>query len=130
MIFRLANGLIHLVGVGATAFAMARMAHDPLGWLNPFSLWAWAPYVLLAFAAMRAKSRPFKLGTLLSSLAVTALGTFAYLSVALHPSDAQDGLVFLEIPLAQLLLAMVGLGAGKIVARRQQARNQPPSTPG
>ncbi len=129
MTFRIVNGVIHLVGVGASAFAMARMSHDPMGWINPFSLWAWAPYVLLAFAAMRAKSRPFKLGTLASGVVVTALGSYAYVSTALHPSDAQDGIVFFVMPLVQLVLAIGGLGAGKAVARHQQAKAAASATP-
>lgn len=117
---RLLTSLMHLLGIGVASYAMVRLSNDPVGWVNRFTPWVWSPFVLLAIVAARARSPQVRLGTLLTSVAATLVGGWAYLDV-LGSSDGQSAFVVIFVPAIQFALCVLGLGASWFAARRARA---------
>ena len=92
----------------------ARASSDPWS-LTGLGFYAWivAPFVLFALTASFGRLVVLTWGSLILLILAGAYGSLAYADVSFHiwsKSDAQEGLVFLVVPFAQLLFGIPTLG--------------------
>ena len=79
---------------------------NPWWWLLfvPFAAWAGGPYVAVALVARRpSSSRASRLIALLTAIGLTAFGAYSLFTAFVTHLDAQSGIVFVFLPLYQLI---------------------------
>lgn len=118
---KVSNLVVLLLGIILT-LGFSAYAGGGLGLLlSGFTLLGVLPYLVLLFVSYRAVSlRLLFTVTLLGTLFV--LSTYLYFdSLFIHP-DAQGALIFLFLPIYQLLALLVGFGGSAIVGFIQKRR--------
>lgn len=114
---RTANVLVLLLGAFACGWfeKVAARAENLLS-LDAFSVWVASPYFLLLIPVVLAHSKKGQVALLVVSLLMVAGALFIYYDTMFVHLDAQGGLVFLFLPLWQLL-AVLGVIVTVVVAR-------------
>ncbi len=119
-----ANLLLSAAGaLGTWTFMVYAGQPDDWSWLLfflPFAAWAAIPFAVIAFASRRARTIPAALRVLFVATLILTFGSMYLLYTAFVTSpDAQSGIVFVFLPIWQ----MVGLMPFLLVSRLLRARN-------
>ena len=69
-----------------------------------FLVWALLPYALLAFASIRSRTKPGNILILIAAI-LSAAGNHLYWEGFYAHPDAQSGILFVVVPLLQLVVA-------------------------
>jgi hypothetical protein len=86
-----------------------------------FTLWILLPAFVTLAIALRSSARQTALWCAVMALPL-ALGLGIYVMAGLGPSDAQIGLVFLFVPIWQLVALAIAAGIAWFIVRRQRAQ--------
>ncbi len=119
MYWRSASFSIQALGSAATLAAMAYAGAGFHLLLNGFTAWTLAPYVTLLTAATIACTRGSLIAVFGASLAAALFGSFIYYDALCIHTSSTSALVFIFIPLYQLLAAVIVLVF--CIERRAQA---------
>lgn len=126
----LSNAAAAVVALAALAtFFLMLYAGRPwqgsvLSWIGvvAFGAWAISPYALLMFLIRHGRTNRLKsLTLLLLGLALSALALFVYVDALFVHPDPQSGLVFLFVPLYQLVGSAIIIAGVWVVAERLEA---------
>ena len=107
MYLRLLTYSIASVGAAATLAAMVYAGGSLRSLLDGFTIWALVPYAAFAAAAAIARTRGSLLAAFLSCLAAVGFGLFIYWDALFVHISSTSALVFIFIPLYQLLAAAI-----------------------
>ena len=122
MYLRVTTYGIAAVGAVATVAAMAYAGGSLRSLLDGFTIWALLPYAALAAAAAIARTRGSILAVFLVCLAAVVFGLFIYGDVLFIHISSTGALVFIFIPLYQLLAAAIVVTFA-VERRRHASRN-------
>jgi uncharacterized BrkB/YihY/UPF0761 family membrane protein len=122
---RAANVILLLVGTVATGwFEEIAMRADYSLSLDAFSVWVASPYFLLLIPSVLVQTKKGQVAILAFVVFMVVGGLFAYYDTMFLSRGSTGGLVFLFLPLWQLLIA-IGITVGVIVTRvRRSAANR------
>jgi hypothetical protein len=109
MYLRVASYCIAAVGAFVTLMAMAHGGGSLRSLLSGFTLWALIPYAGLVAASAIARTRGSLIAALAVCLVAVLFGSFIYLDALFVHISSTGALVFIFIPLYQLLAAVVVL---------------------
>lgn len=126
---RAANVILLLVGTVATGWfeKVAVRADNSLS-LDAFSVWVASPYFLLLIPAVLVQTKKGQVALLAFGVFMVVGGLFAYYDTMFLSRGSTGGLVFLFLPLWQLLI-VIGITVGVIVTRvRRSAANRSHNT--
>lgn len=101
-------------------------AHSASGWLilGGFMLWAVSPLAMLAWiAGSFGRARIAMTGLAIGAVCIALAGLYAYVDAAVLRPDAQGGLAFVFVPLAQWA-AVLCLGGACLAARAWELRRR------
>jgi len=121
-IYRLVVHAIVCLGALATLASIGWSAQGLKGLLNVITFWALIPYAVLATICSCLHDRYYLIALQMFSAAAVGFALWIYLGIYLHP-DAQDGLVYVFVPLYQMAASLVFgviLGVVHGVRRRWQ----------
>ncbi len=109
MYLRIASYSIATLGAAVTIAAMIHGGGGLRSVLNGFMIWALLPYGALAAAAAISRTRGSLIAAFVVCLLAVLFGSFIYLDALFIHTSSTSALVFIFIPLYQLLAAVVVL---------------------
>ncbi len=104
---RIASYCILSLGVVATLAAMVYAGGSIASLLSGFTVWAVAPYVAFLIAVVIAPTRGAAIAALVFCLAAALFASFIYFDALFVHISSTGALVFVFIPLYQLLTAAI-----------------------
>ena len=107
--FRYLTYAFSLVGAIGTVALMAYAGQSLKSLLSGFTPWAIAPYAVFAAAGAIARTRAIVVVTAFVSLAAVLYAAFAYVDVFFVHIHSTGALVFIFVPLYQLVVAALVL---------------------
>lgn len=107
---KLATRCILAIGATVTIAALAYAAGSPAAIISGFTIWALLPYVLLFYASRMAQTSGVARGILIVTLLSVAAANLIYVRALFVEVSSTSPLVFVLIPLYQLIVAAITLG--------------------
>jgi hypothetical protein len=105
------------IGALGTLGVMAYAGQSLESLVSGFTLWALAPFATFAAACALARSRAVAIGVLVAAVVATLFAAFVYIDAFFIHIHSTSALVFIFIPLYQLVAAVILLVAA-FVSRR------------
>ncbi len=115
------NVVVLLLSIILTFYFLAYASGGAGVLLSGFTLWGVSPFLVLLLISHRAISHRSVITTTLLSI-LCFLGTYLYFDSLFVHLDAQGALVFLFLPIYQLLSLLVGFGISAVVGFIQKRR--------
>ena len=120
--FLLAIPTILTIGALVTVASLLHCGGSVASLLSGFTLWALIPYAVLFASCSLARTRGRTLTTLVVSVLATAFAAFAYGDAMFSHSSSTSALIFIFVPLYQLIAAAI-LFAILFATRTRNERN-------
>lgn len=115
------------IGAGGALAGMYHAAGGVSGWLNLFTLWVLLPYLVLLLAARWAVRKPIVVTVLVVAILVAGFGSYAYYEALVVQTSSTSALVFVTVPLWQLIAAGVAFLTAFATRRRGAMADTPPA---
>jgi len=96
-----------MIGALGTLAVMAYAGQSLESLVSGFTLWALAPFATFAAACALARSRVLTIGALVAVILATLFAAFIYIDAFFIHIHSTSALVFIFIPLYQLVVAVI-----------------------